>query len=253
MKSESDENVKTVNQALSASNENSNVNEKFIAFFRSLKRNVHIERFFSNFQNSIDEKLENVELLNINELRKIKLKNRSKNSKNQKFFITRAKKKAIKSTRRNFFEFEYVEAVVETFQSRDRSRKFTRTNRVNREEREGQKDRKNRKKRAISLFIITQKLQAFKKKTIANKAKKQQKLNQTKKDIKTIEEKNKVIKKSVRFMISKHQSIFNKIIISDERSEQLSDHEENFMMLNNNNDSDYDDEFDDEIIEDMNI
>ena len=54
-------------------------------------------------------------------------------------------------------------------------------------------------------------------------------------------------------MISKHQSIFNKIIISDERSEQLSDHEKNFMMLSSDSDSDYDDEFDDEIIEDMNM
>ena len=173
MRDESDENVKTVNQILSASSENSNINEKLIAFFRNLKRNAHIERFFSNFQNSIDEKLENVEFLNINESRKVKLKDRSKNSKNQKSLMTRAKKKAIKSTRRNFFEFEYVETVVEIFQSRDRSREFTRANRINREKRENQGGRKNREKRATSPFIIVQKLQAFKKKTIANKTKKQ--------------------------------------------------------------------------------
>ena len=126
MKDESDENVKIVNQVMSASSENSNVNEKLIAFFQNLKRNVHIERSSLNSQNSIDEKFENVELLNINELRKVKIKSRSKNSKNQKFFMTRTKKKAIKSTRRNFFEFKYVEAVVEVFQSnRIRNQKIT--------------------------------------------------------------------------------------------------------------------------------
>ena len=126
MKNESDENVKIVNQVMSASSENSNVNEKLIAFFQNLKRNVHIERSSLNSQNSIDEKFENVELLNINELRKVKIKSRSKNSKNQKFFMTRTKKKAIKSTRRNFFEFKYVEAVVEVFQSnRIRNQKIT--------------------------------------------------------------------------------------------------------------------------------
>ena len=238
---------------MSTLSENSNVNEKLIAFFRSLKRNAHIEQSSSNSQNSINEKFENVEFLNINESRKVKFKNRSKNSKNQKPFMTRAKKKAIKSTRRNFFEFEYVETVVEAFQSRDRNRKSTRANRVNRKKRENQKNRRNRKKRTTSPLIIAQKLQTFKKKTIANKTKKQQKLNQTKKNIKVIEKKNKTIKKSVRFIISKHQPIFNKIIISDEKNEQLSDHEKNSMILNNDNDSDYNDKFDDEITENMNM
>ena len=181
MKNESDENVKTVNQAMSASNENSNVNEKLIVFFRSLKRNAHIERSFSNFQNSINEKFENVELLNINEFRKVKFKNRPKNSKNQKSFITRAKKKTIKSTRRNFFEFEYVETAVQISQNRDRNRKSIRTNRIDRKKREKQKNRNNRNKRSAAPFIMIQKLQTLKKKTITNKTKKQQKLNQTKK------------------------------------------------------------------------
>ena len=248
--------MKTVNQAIfgiSTSSENSNVSEEFIVVFRDLKRNAHIERPFSDSQNSVDEDFENVEFLNINESRKVKIKNRSKNSKNQKPFITRAKKKAIKSTRRDFSEFEYVEAAVETSQSRGRGRGFTRADRVNREKRGDQEGRRNRKKRTTSFLTIAQKLQALKKKAIANKAKRQQKLNQAKKNIKAIEKKNKVIKKSVRFMISKHQPTFNKIIISDEKSEQLNNHEKNSMMLSSNSDSDYDNEFDDEITENMNM
>ena len=54
-------------------------------------------------------------------------------------------------------------------------------------------------------------------------------------------------------MISKHQSIFNKIIISDERNEQLNNYEKKFMMLNNDNDNDYNNEFDNEITENMNM
>lgn len=57
---------------------------------RNIRRNAHIERFFSNSNNFINENLnnfENVELFHINKPRVIKKKNRSKNSTNKKNLI----------------------------------------------------------------------------------------------------------------------------------------------------------------------
>ena len=88
---------------------------KFSKLFRNLKQNVYIERLFSNLTNSIDENFENVAFFNVNEFRTIKIKNRQKKFKNQKNFITREKKKTIKSTRRNFSKFKHIETIIETF------------------------------------------------------------------------------------------------------------------------------------------
>ena len=124
MRNENDKKIKNIDRKIldsSTMNENFDLSKsKFETIFWNVKRNAHIERFFSNFQNSIDEKIENVKLINVNEFRIVKFKNRSKNSKNKKFVMIRASKIAIKSTRRNFFEFEYVEIVVEIFQKRER-------------------------------------------------------------------------------------------------------------------------------------
>ena len=127
MKEENDDKMKIVNDAIfdsTATNENFDENEaKFRIVFRNVKKNTHVERFSSNFQNSVDENFENVTLMNVNESRSMKDKNRSINSKNQKSLMTRVEKIAIKSTRRNFFEFEHVEVIVETQQqSREKVR-----------------------------------------------------------------------------------------------------------------------------------
>ncbi|KAL8783457.1 MAG: hypothetical protein Q9195_009378, partial [Heterodermia aff. obscurata] len=113
MKNENDENEKNVDQTMfnkSTESENSNKSEKesTTVLLKNLKRNAHIERSSSKFQNSIDENLENVDLININESRKVKNKNRPKNSKNEKLFMTRVEKRIVKSIRRDSFEFEYL-------------------------------------------------------------------------------------------------------------------------------------------------
>ncbi|KAL8783923.1 MAG: hypothetical protein Q9195_009236 [Heterodermia aff. obscurata] len=266
MRDENDENVKVVDRTIfrkSAANDDSDVSEKklTIDLLKGLKQNAHIERLFSEPQNSVDEDLENVDFININESRKVKDKDRSKNSKNQKIFMTRAKKKAVKSTRRDSFGFEYVETVVQISQdvaSQDRERGRSRTDREDREEgedragrggRESQGGREGRK----TSFTLAERLQAFKKKAEANRAKRQQELNQMDKNIRAIEEKNLVIKNSVRSVSSKTQSTFNQVTPSDEMSEQLSDQAENFIVLSSNSDSDYNNDFDDEITENMNM
>ena len=163
MKNENDQKIKIVNQTIldSTIDKNSNfyMNEiEFKIVFRNLKQNAHIERFFSNAQNLIDENFENVKFINVNKSRSIKIKNRLTNSKNKKFFITRTKKIVIKSTIRNFFEFEYVEIIVET-QEWDRNRKTRKT----RKKGKIRKKRKRKRNKQIASFIVTQKLQILKK------------------------------------------------------------------------------------------
>ena len=150
MNDENDEKIKNFDRIIfDISTKNMNIDSKkklseFTNLFRDMKRNVHIERFFSDFQNFVDENLENVDFFNINEFRTIKFKNRSKNTKNKKDFMTRANKKAIKSTRRNFSNFEHVETIInEIFQNRNRNRNRNRSVREDRKK----KVRKNRKER----------------------------------------------------------------------------------------------------------
>ena len=97
---------------------------------------------------------------------------------------------------------------------------------------------------------------------MTNKTRKQRELNELNENIKTIDEKNIIIKRSVRFLISNKQmsdnekNLNNQLNIHEENfNKQLSDQKENFMMLSNNDDSDsdYDMNFDDEFIEDMNM
>ena len=151
MKNENDEKMKNVDRAIldiSTKNENEIFNSNEFSFFlRNLKRNVHIERSSSNAQNFVDENFENdQQFFNINESRKIKIKNRSKNSKNKKKFQTRAKKKAIKSTRRNFSKFEHVVVNLEFSQNRNRNRNRNR-DRETTQNALNEKTRKNREKR----------------------------------------------------------------------------------------------------------
>ena len=209
MRDENDKKIKNINREildLSATNENFDLSEsKFKAIFRDVKRNAHIERSFSDSQDSVDEKIENVELINVNESRTVKFKNRSKSSKNEKSLMTRANKTAIKSTRRNFSEFEYVEVAVEAFQEREREvRKRESREERNAREREAREEREEREERDEHVVELTvdQKLQAIKNEALTNKAKRQQKMNQLNENIKTIEETNIVIKKSVRALYS---------------------------------------------------
>ena len=181
------DNAKIIDRAIfDPSNFDSNKKfSKFLKFFRGLKRNVHIERLFSNSTNSIDENFKNVALFNVNESRTVKAKGRQKNFKNQKNFITRKKKKTAKSTRRKFSRFEHVEAVIEIFQKRNRGRVRNRT----REDREfesreefksrekpesrGERGERNKRNEQIASFIVSQKLQTLKKKAKTNQRKKQ--------------------------------------------------------------------------------
>ena len=155
------------------SNENRAIEQKLLA---DLKRNAHIERSFENSQNSIEKKLQNDALLIVNEFRAIKLKSRSKDSKNKKNLMIRVKLKIAKFVTRDFFEFEYEMINRETIQNssqnenrdrdRDRENSESRKDLENRKERnrvenrENSKNREEREKQIASL-IIAQKLKIF--------------------------------------------------------------------------------------------
>ena len=56
-------------------------------------------------------------MLNINKFRVVKAKERSIKARNKKDTITRIEKTKTKSTRRNLFDFKYIDVVIKVFYS----------------------------------------------------------------------------------------------------------------------------------------
>ena len=219
MGDENDKAVEDIDREIlgsSAASEDSDLNEpEFRAILRDVKRNAHIERSSPDSQDSVDEEIENTELVDINEPRTVKSKGRPKGSQNQKPFMTRADKIAAKSTHRDFFEFEYVEAAVEASQGRERGARGGRSARGERSTRRrgGRGGRGGRGEQAAPL--TAQKLQAIKDEALAGKAKRQQEMDQLEEDFKNIEEASAVIKQSVRPLLLSKQSSNNEEDLND--------------------------------------
>ena len=201
---------------------------------------IEISIFFSS---SKDEIL--IDLLNVDELNKIKTKRKSRKSKNKKKTQTRTKKTATRFNKRNFSKFEHVKRKIETQikrvkkkivdeitkdEERNKDRKREREDRA-REERDEKRDEKQREQKHHE-NAFDENIRA---KTSASKTSKDQS-----------------IEKIVVFT-------FDKFVRNERSSEQLNqrlrEHEKNFMMLSNNiNDNDYDTKnFESEHSEDMNM
>ena len=75
---------------------------------REFKINNHVEKFASEFSKSVEELIDNNNLLIMNELFIVKVKNRSQEVKNKKKVMTRAEKAKTKFIKRNLFDFEHV-------------------------------------------------------------------------------------------------------------------------------------------------
>lgn len=84
-----------------------------------------LKRLTSNLSKSIAKLIDkNVDLLDVNEFRVVKSKERSIKTKNKKGTITRTKKAKAKSIKRDFFDFEHVDAIIKV--SRDGKRTIER-------------------------------------------------------------------------------------------------------------------------------
>ncbi len=83
---------------------------------------------------------DDINLLDINQSRVAKTKERLVKTKNKKNIITRTKKTKAKSTRRNLFDFKYVDATIKV--SRDSKRAIKRDNNRDKARQEKQKKSK---------------------------------------------------------------------------------------------------------------
>jgi len=86
-----------------------------------------IQRFSFEASKSIAKLIDdNVDLLDVNQFRVVKAKERFVKANNKKDIIIRTKKMKTKSIKRNFFDFDYVDATIKV--SRDNKRAIRRDN-----------------------------------------------------------------------------------------------------------------------------
>ena len=111
-----------------------------IQIIRELEINNHVEKFASEPSKLVEKLIDNNNLLTVNELFIVKVKDRFQRTKNKKEIMTRAEKAKTKFIKRDSFDFKHVEVNLR---------------RDDRDDRDDHDDRDERSSKEVKKFFVT--------------------------------------------------------------------------------------------------